>query len=77
MVQTGFSKGRRGWSLTPTNPHSSPVDRSQAQRPNTDITCPVSWHFPGRARSLILCYCNCTKEALGERELPWKHLKAG
>lgn len=77
MAQTSFSEDQGGWNLTPTNPHSSPVDRSQAQRPNTDITCPVFWHFPGRARSLTLCYCNCTKEPLGKRGLPWKRLKAG
>lgn len=56
VAQTDLSKGggaRVQWErVAPTNCHKSPTGQSQAQCPDTDTTCPVFWHFPGRARGL-------------------------
>lgn len=79
VAQTDLSKGggaRVQWErVAPTNCHKSPTGQSQAQCPDTDTTCPVFWHFPGRAGAFTPCFCKCTKEALTKRGLPWKHLK--
>lgn len=44
-----------------------PAGRSQARRPDTDVTCPVFRHFPGGAGSLTPCFRSCTAAALGNR----------
>lgn len=81
MVQTAFSKGGEPESNGRGSPQL-PITRAlQAGARPGARTLPqlalCSGAFQAGPGAFTPSFCNCTKEALGKRGLPWKHLKAG